>query len=248
MRFLTYPISLLSGILLLAISSPASADDDTLHIHMISGSKEYKSKEALTAWAQSLNENYANVRFTATWADDAGNDLPEIESLGDADLMLVFARRINVPDDQLAYIRDHIEAEKPVLGIRTASHAFQTYLELDAKVFGGDYDGHGNDEPTKVSIVEGDEDHAIVAGLEPWERKGKIYHNPNLGPNTQTLLRVAGQNSGIDEPAAWTNRFGEKGRAFYTSMGRHDDFENEFFLALLLNAVEWTTERKLVPR
>jgi type 1 glutamine amidotransferase len=42
---------------------------------------------------------------------------------------------------------------------------------------------------------------------------------------------------------AWTNRYGDSGRAFYTSLGLRGDFENANFRDLLVNAIEWTTER-----
>lgn len=215
---------------------------DTLHIHFISGSEEYQSEHSLEILQRELEEEFSQIRVTASWGEDAGDHLPEIDLLADADLLLVFTRRMTLPEDQLAYILRHVEDEKPVLGIRTASHAFQGFLELDAQVFGGNYDGHGGDEPVRLYFAEGTEDHPILRDVRLWDRPGKIYHNPDLGPETEILLFGEGLESGANEPVAWTNRYGTNGRAFYTSMGLVEDFENESFIRLLINAISWMTD------
>lgn len=225
----------------------AQAGADTLSIHIISGSAEYESKPSLRALQRTLEDDYENILVTASWGEDAGDHLHAICALAEADLALIFTRRMELPEEQLEYILEHFEAEKPAIGIRTSSHAFQDYLEMDAEIFGGDYAGHGDDEPVEVEIVEGAEDHPILESVEPWSRPGKIYHNPELGPETTPLLWGVGQDSGIEEPLAWTNNYGEDGRAFYTSMGMPDDFENENFRIMLFNAIQWTTDQSLTP-
>jgi type 1 glutamine amidotransferase len=37
-------------------------------------------------------------------------------------------------------------------------------------------------------------------------------------------------------------------RIFYTSLGHPDDFQDENFQRLLLNALEWTLQQPLPPR
>ena len=149
-----------------------------------------------------------------------------------------------MPEPQLAVIRKYIEAEKPVLGIRTASHAFQNY-PIDDEVFCGSYSGHDNDEPVDVKIADDATKHPILEQVEAWTRKGKLYHNRKLGENTTLLLSGTGKKSDLHEPLAWTHTYGKNGRVFYTSMGYPDDFKNQDFRQLLLNAIEWTTEHKL---
>ena len=232
-------------LILLLISGCSPTDDDALHIHMISGSREYQSEPSLRDFKLLLEQEYDGVQVTASWGEDAGSDLPDIELLGDADLMLVFTRRMELPEEQLRYIIRHVEGGKPVLGIRTASHAFQGFLELDSRVFGGDYDGHGDDEPVRLSLADNALDHPIMENVDLWDRPGKIYHNPDLGPNTRVLIYGEGLESGIHEPVAWTNVYDQNGRAFYTSMGLPADFESENFIRLLINAISWTTEYEL---
>jgi type 1 glutamine amidotransferase len=46
---------------------------------------------------------------------------------------------------------------------------------------------------------------------------------------------------------AWVREVAGR-RIFYTSLGHPDDFRDENFLRLLLNALEWTTRQPLTPR
>lgn len=228
-------------VFLLVLAGQALADHEPLRVHIISGSAEYESEASLRKLQRMLEGQYEQVTVTASWGQDSGSHLDGIAALAEADLVIIFTRRMALPEDQLRYVRAYFDAEKPAIGIRTSSHAFQDFLEMDAEVFGGSYSGHGDDEPTVVSIAEGAARHPILRGVEPWTRGDKIYRNPQLGPKTEPLLYGTGANSGMREPLAWTNRYGGAGRAFYTSMGLPADFENDNFLAMLVNAIEWTT-------
>ncbi|MEX0741200.1 MAG: ThuA domain-containing protein, partial [Phycisphaeraceae bacterium] len=221
-----------------ACAAPAVAEDN-LHVHMISGSKEYRSEASLGQFQQLLQQRGMTV--TASWGDDAGHDLPNIEAVAEADLLIIFTRRMVLPDQQLQYILDHFEAEKPAIGIRTSSHAFEGYPEMDAEIFGGDYAGHGDDEPVTLSVPDDAEGHAVLAGVQPWKRPGKIYLNRELGPKTEVLIRGIGERSDLDQPLVWTNHYGDSGKAFYTSLGMPHDFENPSFIRMLLNAIHWAT-------
>jgi type 1 glutamine amidotransferase len=234
-------------VLILVLAAPVSAQDE-LRIHIISGSAEYESEPSLRGLQRVLEHEYEQVTVTASWGRDAGDHLDGIAALAEADLLIVFTRRMVLPEDQLRYIREYFVAEKPALGIRTASHAFQGYLQMDAEVFGGDYSGHGDDEPVAVSISGSGAQHPILAGVESWSRPDKLYRNPGLGPNTEILLYGTGQLSGLHEPLAWTNQYGTGGRAFYTSMGYPGDFENQNFQTLIFNAIEWLVGRDLTRR
>lgn len=213
---------------------------EPLHIHMISGSRQYESEPSLLEFRKVIELQFDGAKVTVSRGEDAGDHLPDLEGLAEADLMFVFARRMRLPEDQLNLIKRHIENEKPVIGIRTASHAFQDFLEMDSLVFGGDYSGHGRPEPVRISFAGHAGSHPVMAGIDLWEHTGMIYHNPDPGPNTQILLYGEGLDSGIFEPVAWTNRYGRSGRAFYTSLGYPEDFADENFQRMILNAISWT--------
>ena len=44
------------------------------------------------------------------------------------------------------------------------------------------------------------------------------------------------------EPVAWTNQY-KQSRIFYTSLGHQDDFQNESFRRMLINAVFWAMNK-----
>ncbi len=226
----------------------AVADDepaaDPLHVHMISGSKAYQSEPSLKAFAAYL-EKELGATCTFSLGSDRGKDLPNLDALGSADVLVVFCRRQKVPEDQLKKIKDWCAAGKPVVGIRTASHAFQDWLAMDKEIFGGSYKGHGKGEPVQVKVHEANQDHPILEGVEPWTRDGALYRNPDNAGDAILLLTGTGANSGDTQPVAWARVYDKKkdARAFMTSMGYPHDFKNENFRRLLVGAIRWTAKR-----
>ena len=103
------------------------------HIVLLSGDQEYRSEEALPQLARILSTSHGfltTVLFTQH-AHDPGivNPIPPVEipglhRLNGAHLMVIFTRFIALPDEQMQLIDDFLSAGKPVIGIRTATHAF----------------------------------------------------------------------------------------------------------------------------
>ena len=102
------------------------------HIVLISGDEEYRSEEALPMLAQILSKKYG-FSCTVLFALDKGTEninpqnqqnIPGLEQLASADLMLIFARFRELPDSQMKYIDDYLKSGKPVIGLRTATHSF----------------------------------------------------------------------------------------------------------------------------
>jgi type 1 glutamine amidotransferase len=102
------------------------------NIVLVSGDEEYRSEEALPMLAQILAKKYGftcTVLFSLdpkTGEIDAMNpsNIPGLQSLRKADLMVLFTRFRELPDEQMKYIDEYLKAGKPVIGIRTATHAF----------------------------------------------------------------------------------------------------------------------------
>ncbi|GIT05091.1 MAG: hypothetical protein CM1200mP29_05020 [Verrucomicrobiota bacterium] len=64
-------------------------------------------------------------------------------------------------------MKQYIESGKPVIGLRTASHAIQNWLEFDKLVPGGNYQGHHkNNLSGNASIVPGAKGHPILEGSQ----------------------------------------------------------------------------------
>ena len=102
------------------------------HIVLVSGDEEYRSEEALPMLAKILAVRHG---FTCTVLfaidPDSGciepgiqTNIPGIESLRQADLMVIFTRFRELPDEQMRHIDEYLQSGKPIIGIRTATHAF----------------------------------------------------------------------------------------------------------------------------
>jgi type 1 glutamine amidotransferase len=240
-RFLGTSIVLI-GLALLSVPAHAQAP---LHIHMISGSDEYASEASLKAYRHHLKQNY-DVTVTASWVHDGAEDLPGIEHIPEADLLLVFARRMQLPEDQMDVIRRHWNQGKPVVGVRTASHAFRrsTNQTFDHDVLGGNYQGHFDDTPVQVANVA--EDHPVLEGVQPFSSR-KLYKAGELAPSA-TVLQTGTtevEEESPTHPVTWTHVY-QGGRTVYTSLGVPEDFENANFRRLLTNAIFWAAERERV--
>ncbi len=154
---------------------------------------------------------------------------------------MLFTRRLKLEGDQLDRIKKYCLSGKPLVGIRTASHAIQTWLDLDHEVFGGDYQNHYKEGPlTEVKIAEAAKGHPILKGFQPYQSAGSLYKNPAVAKDVEVLL--TGTIPEHAEPVAWTRLY-KGGRVFYTSLGHPKDFEEESYLRLIANAILWTANR-----
>src|SRR5262249_12039107 len=52
------------------------------------------------------------------------DNIPGLEALRTADLMVIFTRFRALPDEQMKYVADYVAAGRPIVGLRTATHAF----------------------------------------------------------------------------------------------------------------------------
>jgi hypothetical protein len=101
------------------------------NVVLISGDEEYRSEESLPQLAKILAKHHG---FTCTVLFAVGKDgtidpndqtnIPGLESLRKADLMIIATRFRDLPDDQMKEVADYVESGRPVIGLRTATHAF----------------------------------------------------------------------------------------------------------------------------
>ncbi|MCH5375392.1 MAG: ThuA domain-containing protein, partial [Planctomycetes bacterium] len=180
------------------------------------------------------------------------NDIPNLQLVDDADVLFISVRRRTLPPEQLAHIRKFEASGKPMIGVRTASHAFHIrnkpapegladWPTLDADVWGGNYSNHyGNGPITKVSTAEGAADHPILKGVDvdTMTSEGSLYVVRPLGKHTTPLL-IGAIPDKEPEPIAWTNTRANGGKSFYTSLGHIGNFDQPAFRQFLANAVYW---------
>lgn len=234
-----------------SITSAAMAQGtDTPHIVMLIAEREYETEKSLPQYAKT---HLADYRVSFVYADPQDrNRFEGVEAVSEADLLFISVRRRTLPRLQLDMIRDYVRAGKPVIGIRTASHAFclrnqkppegkADWPEFDAEVFGGNYTNHhGNDLKAVISFSVS-RDGTLSKGLNVdrmFTSGGSLYRVSPLHPRTQVLM--TGKISGLpSEPVAWVYRREDGGRSFYTSLGHVDDFAGVTLPTLLNNATSW---------
>ncbi len=236
-------------------------NDKRPRVVFISAESEYKAAESCPGFAHELEMKYGLnceiLQGSITKSGEDRNYISGMEALSKADLVLVFARRRAFQAEQMKYLRDYLDRGKPLIGLRTASHAFDTrgkapnghveWRNFDHEVLGGNYHGHyGRGPVTTVTASAGAKGHPILAGVRmPFASIGSLYEVRPLSRPAKRLLTGTIPNK-EPEPVAWTNTY-KKSRIFYTSLGHPDDFENPQFRRLLINAVFWAMN-KPVPK
>ena len=231
-------------------------------IAFILAEKEYKTAITLPAFfeAELKPLGFSASYVTAPAGGTERDDLKGVEAaLDKADLLFVSVRRRAPKESQMKAIRKWVMAGKPVIGIRTANHAFHLrgkpspkghalWEEWDAKVFGGNYSGHhGNKMKTWFQMEPTAKGHPILNGLQTSTEirsGGSLYKVLPLTKTTQVLAMGRAEGEEQKEPVAWTNKLTTGNRVFFTSLGQIDDFEKAEFRILLINAIHWALKRK----
>lgn len=240
-----------ASILLLTLYLPASAKPQK-NITFLIAEREYKTVETLPQFAkQHLSENFSSRFCRATNEGDKRNQLSNPSAIGKADLLFISIRRRAFKEETMELIRSHIAKGKPIIGIRTASHAFQLrketlpsghqeWPEWDREIIGGNYNGHyGKELICTILYATNSRHHPLLEKVKiPFSTPASLYRNSPL-PNASTPLLLGSVKGFPPEPVAWVHQTPAKGKVFYTSLGHEEDFQKESFQILLKNAVNW---------
>ena len=238
------PLALVFG---LAPASPATAEDGKLwitypggdgpgkgkHIVLVSGDEEYRSEESMPQLGKIFSQHFG-FKCTVLFAQDPEsgeidpdnqNNIPGLEALETADLMVIVTRFRNLPDEQMKHIDAYLKTGKPVVGMRPATHAFKISKDsafhkydfqskvqgfeggFGRQVFGETWAGHhvGNKRGYIRGIIAEDaKDHPIVRGIKPGDIGGKtgVYkvRLPMKPEATPIVLGGALQKTSFDAP------------------------------------------------
>ncbi len=232
-------------------------EDDRKHLVIVMGEREYRTADTLPKFA--IEEWGKDFQISLVHADEEnGNHFPGLEVMRDADVVLLSVRRRNLSTGQLALFREHLAAGKPLVGIRTASHAFHQnkeepppagldeWRDFDPAVFGGNYHGHLSGKITTFAqVAKESATHPILNGVGTtrFQTYGSLYQVRPLEKGVTVLLQGSAQDEPEGEPVAWTHTGPGGGRVFYTSLGHPYDFDIPDFRTLLRNAVYWAVDR-----
>ncbi|MHC4167015.1 MAG: ThuA domain-containing protein [Planctomycetota bacterium] len=238
------------------------------HIVFVTGDDEYRSEITMPFIAQLLARK-KQFRCTVLYAVDPKTNQPNpkyqkniegLEALKTADLAVFYMRFRALPDEQLKLILDYVNSGKPIVGLRTSTHAFRYPRgHKNAKYndkFGVDVFGqkwithHGHKSTTEVSVIPGKTGHPILRGIYgSFPCSSWLYHVEPLVGDCKPLLKGKAVNSreSIDlnkyppiQPVVWTKTY-KGARVFFTTLGHPKDFEEYSVRRLLMNGVYWAS-------
>jgi type 1 glutamine amidotransferase len=243
------------------------ADDRKPHVVFVTGDCEYRSEITMPMIARILEAKHG-MKCSVCYAVDPKTDkvtpkflknIKGLEALKTADLVVFELRYRQLPDDQLKLILDYVDSGKPIVGLRTSTHAFR-YTEGDNRkyndgfgreVFGQKWiSHHGHDSSTNVTVTE--KDHPITRGVkEKFHCRSWLYNVTPLVGDCKPLAvgdavkgeKADGMGFGQRNPVAWTKTH-KGGRVFFTTLGHPKDFEEEPVRRLLINGIYWALGRE----
>jgi type 1 glutamine amidotransferase len=259
--------------LLMCICSLATAAETNRapFVVFVTGDHEYSSERTMPLLAAALETNFG-FRTKVLYATEPSGrrnegyekNIPGLENLKSADLAIFFLRFRQLPQEQLDYIQQYLDSGKPLMGFRTASHSF-LYPANDPRARwnafgevafgtppGWGAAGHthfGHESSTDVTWAPHAEGNPLLQGVDKsFHVRSWLYRVlPHYPPRDATWLLV-GTAINPDKPAepnpvAWTWKTKQGARSFYTSMGHPNDFGQEPFQRLVVNAVFWALDR-----
>lgn len=212
------------------------------HIVFIASDHEYRSEEAVPAIARIMAKRYGFKCTVLFGLDKKGhiktgsNNIPGIEALDNA-VMLFLGVRFLTPNDQwMEHFENYLNAGKPVLGLRTTTHAFSNlkgkYKKYNYNYTGKDFTGgfgrqilgetwaghygHNHKCSTQLDIVSEQAKHIVLAGVKDMHTKAGAYSAAPM-PNSVVLancqvLTTMEQNSApltskAPKPALWLRTY-----------------------------------------
>ena len=162
------------------------------HVVLVSGDEEYRSEEGLPQLAKILARHHGFDCTVLFAVDKDGVITPTrtdhiagLEALKTADLMVILTRFRDLPDDEMKQIADYVDSGRPIVGLRTATHAFKlkpasAYANYSwtSKAWDGgfgrqvlgetwiDHHGHHGKQSTRGIIAPGAEGQPILRGIK----------------------------------------------------------------------------------
>ncbi|SMP72204.1 Trehalose utilisation [Neorhodopirellula lusitana] len=266
------------------VFEPSAEESNGKHIVLISGDEEYRSEESCSMLGKILSQHHG-FKCTVLFAIDKetgyinpyqNDNIPGTEALNTADLCILATRWRELPDDQIRPIYDYMQAGKPFIAYRTATHAFKSgqFADFDWKNFGIQIVGenwhshHGEHmvQGGRAIRVEANAQHPILQSVEDIYTPSDIYGVFNVDDqNATVLLRgqilkaldpaappIEGEKNDPMVPMAWLRNYepqsGKVGQTFGTTAGASVDFRSEDLRRLIVNAAYFLTGQEILAR
>jgi hypothetical protein len=187
------------------------------HIVFVTGDEEYRSEESMPQLAKILAVRHGftcTVLFavnpeTGEIQPTVVTNIPGLEALDKADLMVLFTRFRELPDEQMKHIIDYTNSGRPIIALRTATHAFAYRKHKDSpyakysfnnREFSGGYGrqvlgetwinhyGAHQRESTRGLVAKGMEDHPLVRGCEDIWGPSDVYGITTLFGDSKPVI------------------------------------------------------------
>ena len=258
------------------------------HVVLIAADQEYRSEQAMPMLARILSKHHGfdtTVLFsvnadglvdptlpTPDRKDETTfrkHNIPGLEQLGKADVLILFSRLISLPLEQEKHIVDYFDSGKPIIALRSANHGFAAPLPYKindqqitlSQILGGTFMNHHGEwsaDSTRGDIVPEMKDHPIVTGVKDIWGLTDVYRTFPVGgslPEGCTALvfgqpligRVqGGANNPEKEPLPviwfknWKTSTAKEARILHSTMGSGKDFENPGLRRIVVNGVYWS--------
>ena len=193
-----------------------------------------------------------------------GQGVPGLELLEQADAAVLFLRFLALDDKQFGHLERYVKSGKPVVGLRTSTHAFRYPADhprvawnedFGRSVLGTHYLSHMQ-TPTACRRLDQAKAHPILTGLgdQPFTSPGQLYIT-DLEPGCVPLLigsgdapkeyvvsdrfrtRLVARTESDILAWTWQNRYGA--RVFATTLGHPQDFAVPQIMRLVVNGIHW---------
>lgn len=257
------------------VFEPKTGGDKAKHIVLVSGDEEYRSEEVMPMLGKILSQKHG-FKCTVVFAlgpdgaeyIDSNNSkgLRGLAVLDSADLMIIATRYRYPVEEEAKHVLAFVNAGKPVIGLRTATHAFHgdgkfcdtlTFDDWGRKILGEEWVSHHGEhkkEGCRSVIEPGAENHPILRGVSEIFAPTDVYGVTHLTCADTILLRGAitktldpASETLVDDarnkpmqPLAWLHSYkapnGTDGRSFCTTAGASVDFVDEDLRRLIVNA------------
>jgi nicotinamidase-related amidase len=248
-------------------------NDNRQIIAFIVAENEYRANQTLPGFAHGLlltrNVNCEFALGKPVYTGEGIHNIENLQILKDAYLAVIQVRRRALPSKQMILIKEFANSGRPILGLRTASHAFNAnqavpntfgavgangkvsdfldqWPEFDQDVLGGNYQGHYGTLKIGIeySIVPGMENHPLFKGISTDDFIGPVAQLYSLYKNRPLRspdIQVLLLGTIPDKLSEPVLWINNqgKGKVIYTSLGHWEDWKNEKFRSIMFNAVDY---------
>lgn len=253
------------------VDFPMAQQNEKPLVIFVIGDHEYSSELTMPILAKELEKNYGmRTKVLKSQPDhNAEKNIPGLEALEKADLAVFFLRWRKLPADQIEHIENYLKSQKPLMGFRTTTHAFnypkghkmEKWNAFGEMAFnsppGWEKAGHthyGHESRTEVSVIDKASEHPILKGVEKeFDADSWLYTVLPKYPSGDSTPLLMGhpvnpnEPDATNHPVAWTGTNSYGATFFMTTLGHPEDFQEVALQRVTINAVHWLLD-KPVPR